>query len=162
MKPRHTNISREVEHIFERTQLLENRLEKAQPGFKDEKIKEINPHFVSESAGQTRSAYYNTNNNTIETEDAPITPKKKEKKDVSMEKLGQKMNPHEGTGVEREDAVGESKPLKKGNPSAERREASEAGHAPMICGRCGGTSREGCRVHQGMDINACSEFRPLN
>ena len=67
------------------------------------------------------------------------------------------------TGAEREDATGDAKPLdlSKGNEFANRREAAEGGHAPQICGKCGGTTREGCRIHQGMDLNACHEYRPL-
>ena len=138
------------------------KMEKAQPGFKPEPSKDSAPLFVSETGGQTRNAYFTTNGATLETEDAPKT-KKKEKKDISMEKLSQRMNPHEGGGVEREDAVGEAKPLDltKANPLAERREAAEMGHAPQICGRCGGTTREGCRLHAGMELNACPEYRPL-
>jgi len=49
----------------------------------------------------------------------------------------------------------------KANPMAERREAAEMGHAPQICGACGGTTRSGCRLHQGMDLNACLDYRPL-
>ena len=53
--------------------------------------------------------------------------------------------------------------VKKGNEMANRREAGEAGYAPQICGVCGGTTHEGCLhpAHQGMDINACPNFRPL-
>ena len=49
----------------------------------------------------------------------------------------------------------------KANRMAARREAAEGGHAPQICGAWGGTPREGCRLHQGMDINACPDYRPL-
>ena len=161
MKPRFEDISYDALKILEKAQELDSRIEKAQPGFTPEKVKDTNPHFVSESAGQTRSSYFNTNGHTIESEDAPKGKTTKEK--ISMEGLGKKMNPHEGGGVEREDAKGEAKPLnlEKANPLAERREAAEGGHAPQLCGRCGGTTREGCRLHQGMDLNACPEYRPL-
>ena len=49
----------------------------------------------------------------------------------------------------------------KANRMAARREAAEMGHAPQICGACGGTTRYGCRLHQGMDINACPDYEPL-
>jgi len=88
-------------------------LQKAQPGFKTtEPIKESSPHFVSETGGQTQNQHFTTNQRTLETEDAPKSKNKKGKENVSMEGLGRKLNPHEGTGVEREDASGESKPLK--------------------------------------------------
>jgi len=161
MKPRYDKISYEARKLLEKASALEERVEKAQPGFKPEASKESSPHFVTETGGQTRSAYYSTNGATLDTEDAPKPKNKKGKENVSMEGLGRKLNPHEGTGAEREDTSGESKPLKKANPLAERREAAEGGHAPQICGRCGGTTREGCRLHQGMDLNACAEYRPL-
>ena len=89
------------------------KMEKAQPGFKTaEPIKDSSPHFVSETGGQTQNQHFTTNQRTLETEDAPKPKNKKAKENVSMEGLGRKLNPHEGTGVEREDASGESKPLK--------------------------------------------------
>lgn len=133
------------------------KMEKAEPGFKAEKITDINPAFYAESGGQTKSGYFTTNGRTIETEDAP--KKKKPKEATNMEQLGSRMNPHEGGGVEREDSAGEAKPLKKANPKTAMRE----GGAPMICGLCGGTERTGCQLpqHDGMDLLACPTFQPL-
>jgi hypothetical protein len=88
------------------------KMEKAQPGFKSEPMKESAPHFVSETGGQTQNQHFTTNQRTLETEDAPKPKNKKGKESVSMEGLGRKLNPHEGTGVEREDASGDAKPLK--------------------------------------------------
>jgi hypothetical protein len=82
------------------------KMAKAEPGFKAEKITDINPHFVAESGGQTRNAYYTTNGRTIETED--VKPKKKGDKAYNTEKLSQRMNPHEGGGVEREESFDKS------------------------------------------------------
>ena len=161
MKPRYEKISYEARKLLEKASALEERVEKAQPGFKSEPMKESAPHIVSETGGQTQNQHFTTNQRTQETEDAPKPKNKKGKENISMEGLGRKLNPHEGTGAEREDASGESKPLKKANPLAERREAAEGGHAPQICGRCGGTTREGCRLHLGMDLNACAEYRQL-
>ena len=82
-------------------------VKKAQPGFKAEKITDVNPAFMAESGGQTKSGYFTTNGKTIETEDAP---KKKKGKDVTnMEQLSTRMNPHAGGGVDREDRMGERK-----------------------------------------------------
>ena len=113
MKPRYDEISYEARKLLEKAAILEQRIEKAQPGFKTaEPIKESSPHFVSETGGQTQNQHFTTNQRTLETEDAPKPKNKKGKENVSMEGLGRKLNPHEGTGVEREDASGESKPLK--------------------------------------------------
>jgi|TARA_X000001382_G_scaffold101987_1_gene76693 hypothetical protein len=81
------------------------KMAKAEPGFKAEKISDINPHMVTETGGQTRTAYYTTNGKTIESEDAKKKPKKKDA--TSLETLSSKLNPHSGTGVEREDTAGE-------------------------------------------------------
>jgi hypothetical protein len=133
------------------------KMTKAEPGFKPEKITDVNPSFHAESGGQTKSGYFTTNGRTIETEDAP--KKKKPKEATNIEQLGSRMNPHEGGGVEREDSAGEGKPLKKANPKTAMRE----GGAPMICGLCGGTERTGCQLpqHGGMDLLACPTFQPL-
>jgi hypothetical protein len=77
---------------------------KAEPGFKAEKITDVNPAFMAESGGQTKSGYFTTNGKTIETEDAP--KKKKGKDTANMEQLSTRMNPHAGGGVDREDAMG--------------------------------------------------------
>ena len=192
MKPRYDAISYEASKLLEKAASIERRIEKAvegkdcpdckggkldkagmckmgckmekaQPGYKSEASQNTHPQFLTETGGQTRSQNFTTNQRTLETEDAPKPKNKKAKESVSMENLGRKLNPHEGTGAEREDASGEAKPLdlSKANPLAERREAAEGGHAPQICGACGGTTREGCRIHQGMDLNACPEYRPL-
>lgn len=131
------------------------KMEKAEPGFQAEKITDVNPSFHAESGGQTKSGYFTTNGRTIQTEDAP--KKKKPKESSNLQQLGSRMNPHEGSGVEREDSAGDSKPLKKANSKTEMRE----GGAPVICGECGGTERSGCGLHSGMDIFACPDFRPL-
>lgn len=120
-----------------------------------EKITNVNPHFMTETGGQTRTAYYSTRDRPIETEDAKPKRKKADKK-VDMEGLSGRMNPHEGTGVDREDAEGESAPLKK---SRDLRAAAAAG-MPIVCW-CGGTPGEGCVKHPGMDIFACPDFQQL-
>lgn len=71
-----------------------------------EKIKDVNPQLFTESGGQTRTSYYTSNGKTIESEDGK--PKRaKDNKKVDLGKLGGRMNPHAGTGVEREDSAGE-------------------------------------------------------
>ena len=112
MKPRYDEISYEARKLLEKAATLEQRIEKAQPGFKPEPSKESAPHFITETGGQTATQAFTTNQRPLETEDAPKPKNKKGKESVSMEGLGRKLNPHEGTGAEREDATGEGKPLK--------------------------------------------------
>tara|TARA_R100001440_G_scaffold15579_1_gene26433 strand:+ start:1104 stop:1718 length:615 start_codon:yes stop_codon:yes gene_type:complete len=83
------------------------KMAKAQPGYKPEKITDVNPAFMAESGGQTKSGYFTTNGKTIETEDVP--KKKKGKDATNMEQLSTRMNPHAGGGVDREDRMGERK-----------------------------------------------------
>lgn len=78
------------------------KMAKAQPGYQPEKITDVNPHFVAESGGQTKSGYFTTNGRTIETEDAKPKRKKADSK-VNMEKLSSRQNPHSDTGVVREE-----------------------------------------------------------
>jgi len=75
---------------------------KAQPGFPPEKITDVNPHFVAESGGQTKSGYFTTNGKTIEAEDGKPKRKKHDSK-VNMDKLSSRQNPHSDTGVVREE-----------------------------------------------------------
>lgn len=51
--------------------------------------------------------------------------------------------------------------IKKANPSSLMREESESG-APIACRTCGANAREGCKIHNGMDIFACPKFQPLS
>ena len=139
------------------------KMEKAQPGFVPEKISDTDPRMVTETGGQTRTAPYTTNGKTIEVEDVKNPKaKKKDKSQVNVEALSDRLNPHSGTGADREDAAGEAKPLKlnKANPSAQHREALESGVGGQ-CATCGGSYGSGCRIHAGMDINACPQYSPV-
>ena len=82
------------------------KMAKAQPGYEAEKITDINPSFHAESGGQTKSGYFTTNGKTIQTEDGKPKNKKADKK-TDLARLGDRMNPHSGKGVEREDSAGE-------------------------------------------------------
>ena len=137
------------------------KMAKAEPGFKPEKITDVNPSFHAESGGQTKSGYFTTNGKTIETEDVP--KKKKGKDATNMEQLSTRMNPHAGGGVDREDAMGESKKLKKASSKALMREMSEQRPVPTICGTCGATQQTGCKMPEmmGADLHACPAFKPL-
>jgi len=68
--------------------------------------------FVSETAGQTRSAYYNTNQHLLDSED--VANKGATSSSVSLEKLAGQMNPHEGGGVDRLDQDGK---ISKAHPN---------------------------------------------
>lgn len=137
------------------------KMAKSEPGFKAEKITDVNPAFMAESGGQTKSGYFTTNGKTIETEDVP--KKKKGKDAANMEQLSTRMNPHAGGGVDREDAMGESKKLKKASSKALMREMSEQRPVPTICGTCGATQQSGCKMPEmmGADLHACPAFKPL-
>ena len=79
-----------------------HKMAKAQPGFAPEKITDINPHFVAESGGQTKSGYFTTNGRTIITEDGKPKRKKLDSK-IDMARLSSRQNPHSDTGVVREE-----------------------------------------------------------
>jgi bacterioferritin-associated ferredoxin len=140
---------------------VHGKMAKAQPGYKPEKITDINPAFMAESGGQTKSGYFTTNGKTIETEDAP--KKKKGKDATNMEQLSTRMNPHAGGGVDREDRMGESKKIEKASSRAMMREMSEQRPVATICGTCGATQRSGCLMPEmmGADLHACPAFKPL-
>ena len=70
-----------------------------------QKITDVNPEFHSESGGQTKNSYYTTNGIGIESE--AVKPKRsKDGKKSDLQGLGKKMNPHEGSGVDRENFMG--------------------------------------------------------
>jgi len=159
LKPRYNEVSYETSRILEKAKDIHarlNNIEKNVDEVPKEKITDINPQFMAESGGQTKSGYYTSNGKTIEVEDAPKRAKHDTKVDLS--KLGGSLNPHAGTGVEREDSKGGE--VKKANPKASLREDAEQG-APVACKTCGGTPRTGCGLHDGMDVFACNQFSPL-
>ena len=55
--------------------------------------------FVSETAGQTRSAHYTTNQHLLDSQD--VANKGTTSQSFSLESLSGKLNPHAGSGVER-------------------------------------------------------------
>lgn len=84
----------------------------AQPGFNtsfDTKPQDI--AFVSESGGQTRNAYYTTNQHLLDSDD--VANKGATSVSVSLEKLASMLNPHEGGGASRLDDGG----VLKNNPN---------------------------------------------
>lgn len=84
----------------------------AQPGFNtsfDTKPQDI--AFVSESGGQTRNAYYTTNQHLLDSDD--VANKGATSVSISLEKLASMLNPHEGGGASRLDDGG----VLKNNPN---------------------------------------------
>ena len=79
--------------------------------------------FVSESGGQTRNAYYSTNQHLLDSED--VANKGSTSSSVNFEKLAGQMNPHEGDGVDRLDEEGKI--------------------SKALCQECGGNQYSGCR-----------------
>ena len=76
---------------------------------------------------------------------------------MNIEGLGSRLNPHEGTGVDREDSEGDSASVKK---SRRLRAAADSG-MPVIC-KCGATPETGCKgAFPGMDMFACPAFEGL-
>ena len=108
MKPIPSNVSKEVIDILNKAQELEKRIEqvkKAQPEYNVTfNTKPEGLGFVSETAGQTRSAYYTTNQHLLDSDD--VANKGATTTSVNLEKLGGQMNPHEGSGVDRLDDGG--------------------------------------------------------
>lgn len=139
-----------------------HKMEKAQPNYATEKITDINPGFRHESGGQTRNAYFTTNQTVPEIEDAP-KPVKKQGESINLEFMGQALNTHDGSGQQRSDFLGENKPLDLTKaPASAMRERMESG-LPVICGACGATPDTGCLMaeHRGIDLSACPSFQPM-
>lgn len=70
VKPRYEETSSEVNKLLEKAIKLEERIEKAQPGYST--TFNTNPggvEFMAESGGQTRNVFYNTNQNLLDSED---------------------------------------------------------------------------------------------
>ena len=127
MRPIESPMSKEALDLLQKAQKLLDRVEKAEykaagkvcpcgsgkpqaeccPDFKKaqpeyETTFNTEPHgnmFVSETAGQTRNAYYNTNQHLLDSKDVPN--KGTTSQSFSLESLSGKLNPHAGSGVER-------------------------------------------------------------
>ena len=81
------------------------KMEKAQPNYKVSY--NTNPQenmFVVESGGQTRSAYYTTNQHLLDSQD--VANKGASSFSVDFKTLASQMNPHEGGGADRLDVEG--------------------------------------------------------
>ena len=121
MRPIESPMSKEALDLLQKAQKLLDRVEKAEkcpcgsgkpqakccPDFKKAQPKyettfNTEPQgnmFVSETAGQTRSAYYTTNQHLLDSHD--VANKGTTSQSFSLESLSGKLNPHAGSGVER-------------------------------------------------------------
>ena len=86
--------------------------------------------FMAESGGQTRNAYYSTNQYQYTGKD--VANKGAISESFNMESLSGKMNPHEGGGADRQ--------VVEGHLSKAREMLAKA-----PCPKCGGTQFTGCR-----------------
>ena len=107
----------------------------AQPGFSTSF--DSNPQgvmFVAESGGQTRNAYYTTNQYPYNGED--VANKGSTSESFNMESISGQMNPHDGNGVDRM--------VVEGHLSKARDMLAKA-----RCVKCGGDQYSGCRMGLG-------------
>lgn len=114
----------------------------AQPGFTTSfDSNPGNVMFLAESGGQTRSAYYTTNQYPYNAED--VTNKGSISESFNMESISGKMNPHDGGGVDRQ--------VENGVLSKAKAALAEANDnvAKGICERCGANQFSGCKLGFG-------------
>ena len=113
----------------------------AQPGFTTSF--DSNPSgvmFLAESGGQTRSAYYTTNQYPYNAEN--VTNKGSISESFNMESISGKMNPHDGGGVDRQ--------VENGVLSKAKAALLEAHNiAKGMCGKCGANQFSGCKLGFG-------------
>jgi len=116
--------------------------EGAQPGFTTSfDSKPAGVMFMAESGGQTRNAYYTTNQYPYHAED--VTNKGSSSESVNFETLGQQMNPHH-------DSV--PRQVENGSLTKAAVEALAGANdavAKAMCEQCGGNQFTGCRFGFG-------------
>ena len=77
------------------------KMQKAEPGFSTTfGFEPQNIMFASESGGQTRHAYYSTNQYVINSQD--VTNKGGQSSSINFDGLSAQLNPHDGGGVDRQ------------------------------------------------------------
>ena len=87
--------------------------------------------FAAESGGQTRNAYYSTNQHLLNSED--VANKGATSESFNLESLGGKLNPHEGGGADRQVVDGI---LSKAKDMVKK----------AVCEYCGGNQFTGCMM----------------
>ena len=111
------------------------KMEKAQPGYSTSFNSDPQGvMFMAESGGQTRNAYYTTNQYPYTGKD--VANKGATSESFNMESLSGKMNPHEGGGADRQ--------VVEGHLSKARDMLAKA-----RCEKCGADQHTGCRMGLG-------------
>ena len=105
-----------------------------------------NVMFAAESGGQTRNAYYSTNQHLYNGED--VTNKGSISESVNVEALSPKMNPHDSIQRQVENGV-----LSKAEEALAK---AKEDLAKAVCRQCGGNQFSGCKLGFGMDCPGLS------
>lgn len=105
-----------------------------------------NVMFAAESGGQTRNAYYSTNQHLYNGED--VTNKGSISESVNVEALSPKMNPHDSVQRQVENGV-----LSKAEEALAK---AKEDLAKAVCRQCGGNQFSGCKLGFGMDCPGLS------
>lgn len=114
----------------------------AQPGFSTSfDSKPAGVMFMAESGGQTRNAYYTTNQYPYNGED--VANKGSTSESFNMESISGQMNPHDGGGVDRQVENGV---LSKAEEALTK---AKDDLAKALCEQCGGNQFTGCRFGFG-------------
>tara|TARA_R100000329_G_scaffold124740_1_gene103254 strand:- start:298 stop:1116 length:819 start_codon:yes stop_codon:yes gene_type:complete len=116
----------------------------AQPGFTTSfDSNPGNVMFLAESGGQTRSAYYTTNQYPYNGED--VANKGSTSESVNIDALSPKMNPHDGGGADRQ--------VENGVLSKAQAALAKAKEDVLkaVCRQCGGNQFSGCKLGFGDD-----------
>ena len=99
--------------------------------------------FLAESGGQTRNAYYTTNQYPYNAED--VANKGSTSESFNMESISGQMNPHDGGGVDRQ--------VENGVLSKAQAALAKAKEDVLkaVCRQCGGNQFTGCKLGFGDD-----------
>lgn len=115
--------------------------EGSQPGFTTTfDSKPAGVMFMAESGGQTRNAYYTTNQYPYTAED--VANKGATSSSFNMESLGSQMNPHDGGSVPRQVEEGN---LSKAKEALDNANFMAEAITKAVCHACGGNQYTGCQ-----------------
>ncbi len=114
MRPRYEKVSSEAEALLKKAQNLAKRAEKleksVQPQYESkESFQPSEVHFVSETGGQTKSAGYYTNQQTLEVED--VANKGATSTSFNVEELAKRMNAHQSGDQDRDVSTDNKQPI---------------------------------------------------
>lgn len=98
VRPRYEEASSEAYELLRKALELEDRIEKAQPGYATSfNTKPGGVEFMAESGGQTRNVFYNTNQNTLDSDS--VANKGAESSSVNLDAIP--MNAHDTSETKR-------------------------------------------------------------